>query len=99
MARRALGEALAQAPARRPAAPSPRRELARVEVDEAAGTIRRPPGVRFDTGGTGKGLAADMIAERLRGYSRFVVDCGGDIRIGGDRRRWSARTRSSSSTR
>ena len=27
--------------------------------------IGRPPGVRFDTGGTGKGLAADLIAERL----------------------------------
>ena len=24
-----------------------------------------------------------MIAARLRGYSRFIVDCGGDIRIGG----------------
>ena len=24
-----------------------------------------------------------MVAAQLRGYSRFVVDCGGDIRIGG----------------
>ena len=39
--------------------------------------------MRFDTGGAGKGLAADLIAGRLRGYSRFIVDCGGDIRIGG----------------
>jgi len=39
--------------------------------------------VRFDTGGAGKGLAADLIAARLAGYSRFVVDCGGDIRVGG----------------
>ena len=53
------------------------------EVDDEAGTITRPPGVRFDTGGTGKGLAADLIAASLRGYSRFIVDCGGDIRIGG----------------
>jgi thiamine biosynthesis lipoprotein len=52
-------------------------------VNDAAGTIARPPGVRFDTGGAGKGLAADLIAQRLRGYSRFIVDCGGDIRIGG----------------
>jgi thiamine biosynthesis lipoprotein len=52
-------------------------------VDEEAGTIARPPGLRFDTGGSGKGLAADLIADRLQGYSRFLVDCGGDIRIGG----------------
>jgi FAD:protein FMN transferase len=27
-------------------------------------------------------LAADLVAERLRGYSRFVVACGGDVRVG-----------------
>ena len=37
----------------------------------------------FDPGGSGKGLAADMLADRLRGYSSYVVDCGGDVRIGG----------------
>ena len=41
------------------------------------------PGVAFDTGGTGKGLAADLLARRLGDYGRFVVDCGGDIRVGG----------------
>ena len=41
--------------------------------------IRRPPGVRLDTGGTGKGLAADLLAQRLDG--RWAVDCGGDIRV------------------
>ena len=41
------------------------------------------PACGFDTGGTGKGLAADLLAASLRGYSRFIVDCGGDIRIGG----------------
>ncbi len=78
-----LGAALAEAPPRRPAGPNPDARWRGFEVDDAAGTISRPPGVRFDTGGTGKGLAADMIAAHLRGYSRFVVDCGGDIRIGG----------------
>ena len=33
--------------------------------------------------GWGKGLAADLISKHLRGYPRFIVDCGGDIRIGG----------------
>ncbi|HEX7059521.1 MAG TPA: FAD:protein FMN transferase [Solirubrobacterales bacterium] len=78
-----LGAALAEAPPRRPAAPARRARWRRFEVDDEGGTIVRPPGLRFDTGGTGKGLAADLLAERLRGYSRFVVDCGGDIRIGG----------------
>ena len=78
-----LGAALTGAPARQPAKPNPEANWRRFEVDDAAGTIARPPGIRFDTGGAGKGLAADLIADRLRGYSRFIVDCGGDIRIGG----------------
>ena len=52
-------------------------------VDDAAGVIVRPPGVMIDTGGTGKGLCADAVAHRLSGYTRFVVDCGGDIAVGG----------------
>lgn len=78
-----LDEALREAPARRPASPNPEARWRRFEVDDEAGEIVRPPGVRFDTGGTGKGLAADLVAASLRGYSRFIVDCGGDIRIGG----------------
>lgn len=78
-----LAEALAAAPERRPAGPSPHAGRRAFTVDDEAGEIVRPPGLRFDTGGTGKGLAADMVAERLRGYPRFIVDCGGDIRIGG----------------
>ncbi len=78
-----LGEALAGAPARRPARPRLDRRWRDFEVDDVAGEVVRPPGLRFDTGGIGKGLAADMLAATLSGYSRFVVDCGGDIRIGG----------------
>ncbi|HET7507272.1 MAG TPA: FAD:protein FMN transferase [Solirubrobacterales bacterium] len=78
-----LGEALADAPARRPARPRPEQRWRGFRVDDEAGEVVRPPGLRFDTGGTGKGLAADMLAAALRGYSRFIVDCGGDIRIGG----------------
>jgi thiamine biosynthesis lipoprotein len=78
-----VGEALAAAPPRRPAAPKPGSPWERFEVDAANGTISRPPGARFDTGGIGKGLAADLIAARLRGFPRFVVDCGGDIAVGG----------------
>ena len=78
-----LRDALALAGPRRPARPDPRANWRRVEVDNEAGVIRRPPGLRLDTGGTGKGLAADSVAELLSGYSRFLVDCGGDIRVGG----------------
>lgn len=79
----ALTEALAFAPQRRPASPSPRARWREVVVDEAFGLIRRPPGVRFDSGGIGKGLAADLLAEWLAAHARFVVDCGGDLRVGG----------------
>lgn len=78
-----LGEALAEAPPRRPARPRPEQRWRGFEVDDGAGEVVRPPGLRFDSGGIGKGLAADMLAAGLRGYSRFIVDCGGDIRIGG----------------
>ncbi len=78
-----LDAALATAPPRRPARPDPERRWSGFAVDEEAGEIVRPPGLRFDTGGIGKGLAADLVAEQLRGYPRFIVDCGGDIRIGG----------------
>ncbi|MBS1845567.1 MAG: FAD:protein FMN transferase [Actinobacteria bacterium] len=78
-----LAEALSVAPPRRPASPRPDPTWARIEIDAAAGAVSRPPGVRIDTGGIGKGLAADLVAARLRRFPRFVVDCGGDIRIGG----------------
>lgn len=52
-------------------------------MDDVAGTIVRPPGVLLDSGGTGKGLCADAIACRLAGYARFLIDCGGDIAVGG----------------
>ena len=82
-ARAPLAAALASAPARRPAGAAAAPAWRAVAVDDEAGTIARPPGLRFDSGGVGKGLAADLLAARLRGYSRFVVDCGGDIRLGG----------------
>lgn len=78
-----LAEALAVAPARRPARPDPRAAWHRVSVDEPTGLITRPPGVMIDTGGTGKGLCADAVAYRLGAYTRYVVDCGGDIAVGG----------------
>jgi thiamine biosynthesis lipoprotein len=78
-----LREALAHAPARRPARPHPKASWRSITVDADAGEIARPPGVMIDTGGTGKGLCADAVAFRLGAYTRFAVDCGGDIAVGG----------------
>jgi FAD:protein FMN transferase len=78
-----LGEALSAAPARRPAGPAPAALWRHVSVGDARGVVSRPPGVRIDTGGVGKGLAADAVAHRLAGHARFVVDCGGDLVVGG----------------
>lgn len=78
-----LLDALAAAPRRRAARPRADARWREIEIDHKRGAIRRPVGLRIDTGGTGKGLAADAVAHRLRGYTRFVVDCGGDIALGG----------------
>ncbi len=78
-----LGEALAAAPEPRPAAPSGRADWRRVHVDDAAGTISRPPGVRLDLGGSAKGLAADLAAELLAPYGPCAADLGGDLRVRG----------------
>ncbi len=76
-------ESLAEAPSRRPAMPGQAERWKDFAVDDSHRLVRRPAGLGFDSGGTGKGLAADLVAESLAGYSRFLVSCGGDIRIGG----------------
>ncbi len=78
-----LRDALAAAPARRPARAHPAQRWKTVHVDDRRGLVCRPAGVKLDTGGTGKGLCADAVAHRLRQHTRFVVDCGGDLAIGG----------------
>jgi thiamine biosynthesis lipoprotein len=77
-----LAEVLALAPPRRPASPDPAARWRRIEVDDKRGVVRRPPGLRLDTGGFGKGLAADLLAARLAPAPRWAVDCGGDLRVG-----------------
>ena len=67
----------------RPARPHPDRAWQRIVVDDAARTITRPPWLRIDSGGLGKGLAADLVARTLNTHAAFAVDCAGDVRIGG----------------
>jgi thiamine biosynthesis lipoprotein len=76
-----LSRALAAAPARAAAAPHPAARWQALGADRRAGTVRRPAGVTLDSGGLGKGLAADLVAERLVGL-RYVVDLGGDLALG-----------------
>ena len=57
-----LAEALAAAPARRPAAAHRDRGYATLGMSEDGG-IRRGPGVQLDSGGLAKGLAADLAAD------------------------------------
>jgi thiamine biosynthesis lipoprotein len=65
----------------RAATPDPQRRWAQVSVD--AGAVSRPPGVALDSGGLGKGLAADLVADRLRGLPSYAIECMGDVRAGG----------------
>ena len=45
-----------------------------------------PAGVALDSGGLGKGLAADLVADRLRGLPSYAIECMGDVRVGGAER-------------
>ncbi len=78
-----LREALASAPPRRSARPNPAAAWRGVRVDDDAGTVARPPGTRFDLGGSAKGYIADRTADVLAPYGPCAVDCGGDIRVRG----------------
>jgi FAD:protein FMN transferase len=59
--------------------------LGAVVVDRAGLAITRPPGLRIDLGGIGKGLAADLLAEGIveRGARCACVSLGGDVRAAG----------------
>jgi thiamine biosynthesis lipoprotein len=78
-----LSTALALAPPRAPAAPHPDERWRQISVDARAGTVRRPPGLRLDVGGIAKGVFADELAGLLEGFDAYVLDCAGDLRVGG----------------
>ncbi len=68
---------------RAPAGPSPSARWARIQVDPAAQTVTRPPGLRLDGGGIVKGMFGDILASVLAGHACFCVDAAGDVRFGG----------------
>lgn len=77
--RRALGAA----PSRRPASPRSDARWRDIAVDEQAGTVTRPPGLRIDLGGVAKGVVGDLLASLLAEYDSFAIDAAGDVRFGG----------------
>jgi len=79
----ALSEALRRGPQRRPGRPAAQAGWQLVRTDRRTGTVTRPPGVRLDPGGIAKGVFADELAASLAGHDAVVVDCGGDLRLGG----------------
>lgn len=81
-----LDAALCELAASVPAMPAPRLNDAWRYVLATPEAVDRPAGLRLDSGGIGKGLAADLAAEELRGAPAWLVDCGGDLRIGGTAR-------------
>jgi len=71
---------------RRPAS-TPIREsaMADLEIDEPLRLVVLPEVCRFDPGGIGKGLAADILVgvAMEAGVDGVLVDLGGDLRVGG----------------
>jgi thiamine biosynthesis lipoprotein len=57
-----------------------------IELDRPNNLLRRPAGLTLDSGGTGKGLAADLLVRKwslsLGPRASCFVDCGGDIAFG-----------------
>jgi thiamine biosynthesis lipoprotein len=78
-----LATLLGLAPPRSRAGPRPDAPWRRIELDRREGAITRPAGVRLDPGGIAKGVFADELASILAVHDAFVVDCAGDIRLGG----------------
>ncbi len=56
-----------------------------VDIDEAINAVTLPAGERWDPGGIGKGLAADLVVEELfaLGATSALVNLGGDMRVHG----------------
>ena len=80
-----LRDALDEAPARRPARANVDRAWLQVAVDGRDGTIQRRAGVRLDLGGVGQGVATDAVARLFADHPRFLIECGGDVVVGGTR--------------
>lgn len=61
--------------------PRPSPGCAGIRLDPAVPAVWLPPGTGIDSGGIGKGLAADLVTEELlgRGATGAMVNLGGDL--------------------
>lgn len=59
--------------------------MAELAIDAAAGTVTRPARLQLDLSGIAKGYAVDRVAALLqqRGFSSFLVEIGGELRLQG----------------
>ena len=82
-----LERALALAGPRHPAAGRPERRWRELVVSGGDVLDDHAPdpagGAALDSGGIAKGLFADLLGARLARHTAWVVDCGGDLRVGG----------------
>ena len=70
--------------AARSARPRHRRNVHSVSDLEVTGReIRAPRGLQLDSGGVGKGLAADLVSDVFADHPGVLVDLGGDVRARG----------------
>jgi hypothetical protein len=60
-----------------------RRGSTRSSASTPRGLVVRPAGVRLDSGGLGKGLAADVAALTVPAGIRLAISCGGDLTLRG----------------
>ena len=64
---------------------APGGDLDAIAVDVAASTVRLPRGMTLDSGGIGKGFAAELLVDELlaAGADGVMAEVGGDIVVGG----------------
>lgn len=80
-----IRDGAAPEPDRRTDGPGPAPGLARLELDRRCSRVRLPSGVGVDPGAIGKGLAADLVVDRMLdlGAAGAMANVGGDLRVAG----------------
>lgn len=59
------------------------RDVLAIALDEPAGAVCLPAGMRIDLGGIAKGAFVDSVDDLFAGFSGAIVDAGGDLRVWG----------------
>lgn len=59
------------------------RDVLAIALDQRAGAIRLPVGMRIDLGGIAKGAFVDSVEDLFVDFPGAIVDAGGDLRVWG----------------